>query len=80
MPELIWRYLTALLYYRTSGSCVALAAAIQSASHHRLTRPLQADWSGQTLLKVPVHTLFCLGTRDLIRDDKELPKGGPCLI
>jgi transposase len=27
MPQLIWRYLTALLYYRTSVSCVALTEA-----------------------------------------------------
>ena len=30
MPELLWLYLTALLYDRTSASCVALAEALQS--------------------------------------------------
>jgi hypothetical protein len=50
MPELLWLYLTGLLYYRTSGSCVALAEALETVSHDRLTRLLQGDWSGQTLL------------------------------
>jgi hypothetical protein len=49
MPTLVWLYLTALLYYRTSSSCVALAEALGTASHDRLTRLLQADWSGQRL-------------------------------
>jgi hypothetical protein len=29
MPELLGLYLTALLYYRTSASCVALAEALK---------------------------------------------------
>ncbi len=51
MPKLIWLYLTALLYYRTSATCVALAEALQTVSHDRLTRMLRADWSGHTLLE-----------------------------
>ena len=58
MPTLIWLYLTALLYYRTSASCVALAEALQTVSHDRLTRMLQADWSGHTLLELAVRSLF----------------------
>jgi hypothetical protein len=58
MPELLWLYLTALLYYRTSASCVALAEALQTVSHDRLTRMLQGDWSGHTLLELAVRTLF----------------------
>jgi hypothetical protein len=58
MPTLVWHYLTALLYYRTSASCVALAEALQSVSHDRLTRLLQADWSGQRLLDLTCRTLF----------------------
>jgi hypothetical protein len=50
MPTLVWLYLTALLYYRTSATCVAFAEALQTVSHDRLTRLLRADWSGQTLL------------------------------
>jgi hypothetical protein len=45
MPELIWLYLTASLYYRKSASCVALAEALKTVSHDRLTRVLQAHGS-----------------------------------
>ena len=50
MPTPVWLYLTTILYYRTSATCVALAEALQTVSHDRLTRMLQANWSGQTLL------------------------------
>jgi hypothetical protein len=50
MPGLVWLYLTALLYHRTSGSCVALAEALRTVSHDRLTRRLRGGWSGHTLL------------------------------
>jgi hypothetical protein len=46
MPPLVWRSLTALLYDRTAATCVALAEALQTVSHDRLTSMLQADWSG----------------------------------
>jgi len=36
-------YLTALLYYRTSATCVALAEVLHTVSHDRLPRMLQAD-------------------------------------
>lgn len=58
MPTLVWLYLTALQYDRTSSSCVALAEALETVSHDRLTRMLQADWSVQTLLESALHTLF----------------------
>jgi hypothetical protein len=58
MPTLVWLYLTALLYYRTSATCVAFAEALQTVSHDRLIRVLQADWSGQTLLESAFRTLF----------------------
>ncbi len=74
MPELIWLYLTALLYYRTSGSCVALAEALETVSHDRLTRLLQAKWSGQTLLELAVRTLFVWQRGYLILDDTVLAK------
>lgn len=38
MPEPIWLYLSAFVYYRTSASCVALAEALHTVSHDRLTR------------------------------------------
>lgn len=74
MPALIWLYLTALLYYRTSVSCVALAEALETVSHDRLTRLLQADWSGHTLLELAVRTLFVWERGYLILDDTVLPK------
>jgi putative transposase len=74
MPELIWLYLTALLYYRTSVSCVALAEALETVSHDRLTRLLQADWSGHTLLELAVRTLFVWERGYLIIDDTVIPK------
>jgi putative transposase len=74
MPELLWLYLTALLYYRTSATCTALAEALQTVSHDRLTRLLQADWSGQTLLELAVRTLFVWERGSLIIDDTVIPK------
>jgi putative transposase len=74
MPQLIWLYLTALLYYRTSVSCIALAEALQTVSHDRLTRMLQADWSGPTLLESAFRTLFVWERGYLIIDDTVVPK------
>ena len=74
MPELLWLYLTALLYYRTSGSCVAFAEALETVSHDRLTRMLQGDWSGQTLLELTLRTLFVWSRGYLILDDTVIPK------
>jgi hypothetical protein len=74
MPTLVWYYLTALLYYRTSASCVALAEALQSVSHDRLTRLLQADWSGQRLLELTCRTLFVWRRGYLIIDDTVIAK------
>jgi DDE family transposase len=74
MPELIWRYLTALLYYRTSANCVALAEALQTVSHDRLTRMLRANWSGQILLERVFRTLFVWDRGYLILDDTVIPK------
>ena len=74
MPELLWLYLTALLYYRTSASCVALAEALETVSHDRLTRLLQSEWSGQTLLELAFRTLFVWERGYLIIDDTVIPK------
>jgi DDE family transposase len=74
MPEVIWLYLTALLYYRTSASCVALGEALETGSHDRLTRRLQADWSGQTLLERACRMLFVWERGYLILDDTVIPK------
>jgi putative transposase len=74
MPTLVWHYLTALLYYRTSGSCMALAEALGTVSHDRLTRMLQGAWSGHTLLDVACRTLFVWDRGFLILDDTVIPK------
>jgi DDE superfamily endonuclease len=71
---LVWLYLTALLYYRTSGSCVALAEALGTVSHDRLTRMLQSDWSGHILLDSACRTLFVWERGFLIIDDTVIPK------
>jgi hypothetical protein len=74
MPELLWLYLTALLYDRTSASCVALAEALQTVSHDRLTRMLQGDWSGHTLLELACRTLCVWERGSLLLDDTVIPK------
>ena len=43
MPTLVWLYLTALLYYRTSVKCVALAEALGNC----LPRPFDATAAGR---------------------------------
>jgi hypothetical protein len=75
MPQLIWLYLTALLYDRTSVSCVALAEALATVSHDRLTRLLRGNWSGQTLLELAIRTLFVWERGYLIIDDTVLAAG-----
>lgn len=76
MPELVWLYLTALLYFTTTGSCVARAEALETVSHDRLTRMLQGPWSGHTLLERAFHTRFVSSGGCLIIDDTVIPK--PC--
>jgi putative transposase len=74
MPTLVWLYLTALLYYRTAATCVAMSEALQTVSHDRLTRLLQADWSGQTLLERACRMLFVWERGYLILDDTVIPQ------
>ena len=74
MPEMVWLYLTALLYYRTSASCVALAEALETVSHDRLTRLLQSEWSGQRLLELACRTLFVWERGYLLIDNTVIPK------
>ena len=74
MPELLWLYLTALLYYRTSGRCVAVAEARETVSHDRLTRLLQGEWSGHTLLEIACRTLCVWERGHLIIDETVIPK------
>ena len=65
-----------MLYDRTSVSCVAWAEALETVSHERVTRLLQADWSGHTRLELACRTLFVWDRGYLLRDDTVLPK--PC--
>lgn len=74
MPALIWLYLTALLYYRTAATCVAMSEALQTVSQDRLTRMRQADGSGQTLLERACRLLFVWERGYLIFDDTGIPK------
>jgi hypothetical protein len=74
MPTLVWLYLTALLYYRTSATCVAIAEALETVSHDRLTRMLQADWSGHTLREGACRTLFVWQRGYLLLDDTVMAK------
>jgi hypothetical protein len=74
MPTLVWLYLTALLYDRTSATCVALAEALPTVSHDRVTRMLQADWSGQRLLERASRPSFVRGRGYLLLDDTVIPK------
>ena len=76
MPTLVWLYLTALLYDRGSARCVALAEALETVSHDRLTRMWPGHWSGQTRLELALHTLFVWERGSLILDATALPK--PC--
>jgi DDE family transposase len=76
MPELLWRSLTALLSGRTSASCGAVAEALQTVSHDRSTRLLQAAWPEHTLLGRAVRTRFVWPRGYLSSDDTVIPK--PC--
>ena len=56
------------------GHLCGLAEALQTVSHDRLTRMLQSDWSGHTLLDVVCRTLFAWERGFLIIDDTVLAK------
>ena len=53
---------------------MALAEVLETVSHDRLTRLLQGDWSGHTLLELAVRPLFVWERGDLIIDDTVIPK------
>jgi hypothetical protein len=48
MPELLWLYLTALLSYRTSASCVALALEPYPMTLITAARSLRCCWPQAT--------------------------------
>jgi hypothetical protein len=80
MPAPIWTYLTALLYYAEVTTCVAIAQALETASHDRLTRMLKGQWSGQTLLELALRALFPVVGGHLIIDDTIVVKPYAALL
>jgi DDE family transposase len=74
MPASIWTYLTAVLYCAEVATCIAMAQALETTSHDRLTRMLKGAWSGQTLLELALRTLFTVVGGDLIVDDTIVEK------
>ena len=63
MPEPVWIYLMALLYFTNMTTCSAIADAFDSVSHDRLTRMLQGTWSGHILLDLALRALVHCGGR-----------------
>jgi hypothetical protein len=74
MPEPLWIYLMALLYFTNMTTCCAIADAFDSTSHDRLTRMLQGAWSGHILLNLALRTLFTVAGGYLILDDTVVEK------
>ena len=74
MPEPLWIYLMALLYFTNITTCSAIADAFDSASHDQLTRMLQGTWSGHTLLNLALRALCTVAGGYLILDDTVVEK------
>src|SRR5918911_4922168 len=74
MPEPLWIYLMALLYFTNITTCLAMSDAFDSASHDQLTRMLQGPWSGHTLLNLALRLLFTVAGGYLILDDTVVEK------
>lgn len=74
MSELIWIYLTALLYFSRITSCSAIAEAYGNVSHDSLTRMLKSGWDGQILLEQSVFLLFTVSGGYFIIDDTVVEK------
>jgi putative transposase len=74
MPEPLWIYLMALLYFTRVSTCSTIAEAMAEASHDRLTRMLNGNWSGQILLDSALRILFIVAGGYLIVDDTVVEK------
>ena len=74
MPKPRWTYLIALLHFTKVSTCSAIAEIFPKASHDRLTRMLNGDWSGQTLLDWALRILFLVVGGYLIVDDTVVEK------
>ena len=66
MPEPLWIYLIALLYFTNMTTCLAIADACDNISHDRLTRRLQGTWSGHIPLDLVLRALFTVAGGYLI--------------
>jgi putative transposase len=74
MPEPLWIYLMALLYFTRVSTCSTIAEMLAEASHDRLTRMLHGSWSGHTLLDRALRLLFLVTGGYLIVDDTVVEK------
>ena len=74
MPKPLWTYLIALLHFTKVSTCSAIAEIVPKASHDCLTRMLNGDWSGQTLLDWALRLLFLVVGGYLIVDDTVVEK------
>jgi putative transposase len=74
MPKPLWTYLTALLHFTKVSTCSTIAEILPKASHDCLTRMLDGDWSGQTLLDWALRLLFLVVGGYLIVDDTVVEK------
>src|SRR5919109_1324270 len=74
MPKPLWTYLIALLHFTKVSTCSMIAEIFPKASHDRLTRMLNGDWSGQTLLDWALRLLFLVVGGYLMVDDTVVEK------
>jgi hypothetical protein len=74
MPEPLWIYLMAVLYFTKVSTCSSIAEVFAEASHDCLTRMLNGNWSGQTLLDLALRVLFQVVGGYLIVDDTVVEK------
>src|ERR671919_3121658 len=74
MPKPLWIYLIALLYFTKVSTCLGIAEVFTEASHDCLTRMLNGNWSGQTLLDRALRVLFTVVGGYLIVDDTVVEK------
>ena len=80
MPEPLWIYLMALLYFTNVTTCSAIADAFDSVSHDRLTRMLHGTWSGHILLDLAWRLLCTVAGGYLIVDDAVVAKPSARLL
>lgn len=80
MPELLRIDLMTLLYCTNITTCSAIADALDSASHGRLTRMLQGTWSGHILLNLALRALFTVVGGYRVVDDTVVDKPSARLL